>query len=75
MNWYYHMLISSHWRVEVDVFMKILMGLEYGIDSTLLKSNLDSSMYAVEVPTLTGLLIKFMPTVRNVQYGSSFCGR
>ena len=55
--------------------MSILMDLAYGVDSILLKSNLDVSMSAMVVTTLPGQLIKFSPNVRCVQYGYAFCGQ
>ena len=48
--WKYHILILGHRYVEVDFFMWIPMNLAYGVNSTLLKSNLDMRMLDVGVP-------------------------
>ena len=52
--------------------MSIPMNLEYGVNNTLLKSNLGTSISAMRVPTSPGWLIKFPPTVRRVWCGYSF---
>ena len=69
------MFILVHRRVEVEFLMSISIDLAYGVYSTPLNSNLDVSIYSVGVPTFTGQLIKFTPTVRRVRYGSSFFGQ
>ena len=48
--------------------------LAYGVESALLKSNLDIRMSAVGVTTSLDKLINFPPTVRSLWYGSSLCG-